>query len=133
MEKKKEFVTIINYAKYVAFVLSTIFVMVFQFTGTYLLINIALALYVVAFGLMFTSLVIHCVEIYKADRIAKSDKAKIISPSDTIDGVVVAKSGELNGEQVEVVNLTKEKIMSVIGAIFFGGFTIFTFVVLILI
>ncbi len=131
MDKKKEIIKAINYAKYLAFILATICVMVFQFTANPICVTFALALYVVAFGLMFASLVVHCTEIYAIDRAVKEQKA-VIADVSSKDGMTIAPEGELKGQEVEVVNLKKEKVWSVIGATFFAIFTLFTFIVLIL-
>ncbi len=132
MDKKKDFIKAINYAKYLAFILGTICVFIFQFVGKPICITLALAFYVVAFGLMFASIVIHCVEIYSADKLIKEGNLVAVEPKTDGDKVVIAEEGELKGESVEVVNLKSEKAWSVIGAIFFGLFTIFTFIVLVL-
>ena len=63
---KKDFIVAINYAKYFAFVMATVCVLIFQFAGIGFCINLALSLYVVAFGLMTASLVIHANEINEA-------------------------------------------------------------------
>lgn len=133
MEKRKDFIKAINYAKYIAFIAATICVFVFQFVAEPICITLALAFYVVAFGLMFTGLVIHCIEVYDADKLIKETKADLIEPheADQEEALINATEKKM-GDEVEVVNLKSEKIWSVIGAIFFGAFTIFTFIVLIL-
>lgn len=127
MEKKKNFVTAMEYGKYLAFVLATIFVIVAQFVGGKHWIMIALALYSVAFGFLFATLVIHLVELYDADKQVKNMNAEIVKESDKEQEI---KSDEEKKEQFEVVNLKKEKVWTMIGSIFFGIFTIFTLVVL---
>lgn len=124
MEKKKEYVMILEWAKYVAFIFATVCVFVFQFIAEPICITLALSLYVVAFGLMFATSVIHCVEIYNADKEVKKDHAIVIDNGDVIR--------DNAGEDMEVVNIKAEKVWSVLGAVFFGLFTLFTFVVLVL-
>ena len=133
MEKKKDFITAINYAKYFAFIAATICVFVFQFIAEPICITLALCFYVVAFGLMFASLVVHCVEIYAADKLVKEKNADIIQPNEALEQEALLNQTEkAMGSEVEVVNLKAEKVWSILGAIFFGVFTIFTFIVLIL-
>ena len=133
MEKKKDLITAINYAKHLAFVLATVCVFVFQFIAAPICITLALCFYVVAFGLMFTGLVIHCVEVFTADKIVKDTSADLIEPHDADTELEVIQETEKKmGDEVEVVNLKAEKVWSIIGSIFFGAFTIFTFIVLIL-
>ena len=133
MEKKRDFIRAINYAKYIAFIAATICVFVFQFVAAPICITLALAFYVVAFGLMFTGLVMHCVEIYAADKIVKESNADLIEPHEVEEEKeIIDETEKKMGEDVEVVNLKSEKVWSVIGAIFFGVFTLFTFIVLIL-
>lgn len=126
MEKKKLFVKSMEYGKYLAFTLATIFVIVSQFVGGRVWVTLSLALYTVAFGFLFATLVIRAVELFNAGYEAKDLSAEVISKADA----EVVK--ENHGEEVEVVNLKAEKIWTVIGSIFFGLFTIFTLVVLII-
>lgn len=132
MDKKKEWIQAINLGKYFAFILSTIFVIIFQFTSNSVLVKLALVSYVAAFALTFTALVIHACEIYNAGKEAKKDKATVVKPEQFDQGTVVIDQGELQGEVAEVVNLKHEQIWTVIGAIAAGIFAIFTFVVLFL-
>ena len=133
MEKKKDFITAINYAKYLAFIAATICVFVFQFVAEPICITLALSFYVVAFGLMFTGLVIHSVEVFTADKLVKQSKADLFKPHEAEEEIAVINETENQaGEEVEVVNLKAEKVWSIIGSIFFGVFTVFTFLVLIL-
>lgn len=120
---KKELITILNYAKYAMFVAATVCILVFQFIAEPICITVALSLYVVAFGLMFASSLIHCIEIYQADGYVKKTSAKV---QNVEDSTIETK------ENVEEVNLKSEKVWSVLGSIFFALFTIFTLVVLIL-
>lgn len=129
---KKEFVISINYAKYVAFVLATICVLIFQFTANSFSINIALSLYVVAFGLMCASLIFHAQEVYDAIKLMKKQNLKQGQIDNNEGTMVVETPSEIKGEEVEPVNLKSEMVWSVVGSIFFGVFSIFTFVVLIL-
>lgn len=130
---KKEFVVAVNYAKYLAFVLATACVLVCQFTGNLFWVSMSLNLYVVAFGLMFFSMVIHANEVFTADRIIKENNLKegTIEPDENGE-IIINTPGELQGKEVEKVNLKAEKFWSVAGAIFFGVFTLFTLVVSIL-
>ena len=113
--------------------MATICVLIFQFTANSFCINLALSLYVVAFGLMSASLVMHAEEVFEADKMIKKQKLERTSAETNDNGTMVVEvPSELKGEEVEPVNLKAEKAWSVIGAIFFGVFTIFTFIVLIL-
>lgn len=129
MEKKKEIIACINWAKYLGFVGATVCVLVFQFISEPICITIALALYVVAFGLMFASKVIETVELFNADKIVKTQNADAEVEKNVEKEL---EEGGINGQSVEVVHLKKEKVLSIISAVFLGLFTIFTFVVLIL-
>jgi len=129
---KKEWVIAMNYAKYLAFILATVCVLIFQFTAYSIWITMALSFYVVAFGLMFGSMVIHCVEIYNADKIVRKNHLTTLEPELSPDGTIVPLDGEYKGKEVEVVSLKSEKVWSVLGAIFFALFTVFTFAVLVL-
>ena len=130
---RKDFVIAVNYAKYVAFVLATICVLIFQFTANSFFINIALSLYVVAFGLMCASMIVHAKEVCEAFNIIKKQNLKQTAAQTNDEGTMVVSSpSELKGEEVEPVNLKSEMVWSIIGAIFFGLFSIFTFIVLIL-
>lgn len=132
MGVKKEWVIAMNYAKYLAFILATVCVLIFQFTAYSIWITMALSFYVVAFGLMFGSMVIHCVEIYNADKIVRKNHLTTLEPELSPDGTIVPLDGEYKGKEVEVVSLKSEKVWSVLGAIFFALFTVFTFAVLVL-
>ena len=71
---RKDISTAINYSKYLAFVLATVCVLIFQFTANSFCVNLALSLYVVAFGLMSASLVMHAEEVFEAIKIIKKQK-----------------------------------------------------------
>lgn len=128
MEKKKLFVKSMEYGKYLAFMLATIFVIVSQFVGGRIWVTLALALYTVAFGFLFASLVIRAVELFNAGYEAKDLSAEVVKKSETESEELI----ETEKENVEVVNLKAEKVWTVIGSIFFGLFTIFTLAVLII-
>lgn len=128
MEKKKLFVKSMEYGKYLAFTLATIFVIVSQFVGGRIWVTLALALYTVAFGFLFSTLVIHAVELFNAGYEAKDLSAEVVKKSEAESEELV----ETEKEDVEVVNLKAEKVWTVIGSIFFGLFTIFTLAVLII-
>lgn len=128
MEKKKLFVKSMEYGKYLAFTLATIFVIVSQFVGGRIWVTLALALYTVAFGFLFATLVIHAVELFNAGYEAKDLSAEVVKKSEAENEELV----ETEKENVEVVNLKAEKVWTVIGSIFFGLFTIFTLAVLII-
>lgn len=132
MDKKKTFVKCMDYGKYLAFTLATIFVIVSQFVGGRTWVVLSLALYTVAFGFLFATLVIRAVELFNAGYEAKDISAEVVSASDVKSETVISKDGKLEGEEVEVVNLKSEKVWTLLGAIFFGLFTVFTLVVLIL-
>lgn len=121
---KKDIILSLNIAKYVSFIAATICVMIFQIVSRSICITLALALYVVAFALMFTTLVIRCVEIFRADETIKEQNGVVVENAES----VTLK----DGQQAEVVKVGREKFWSIVGAIFFGLFTIFTFVVLVL-
>jgi len=130
---KKDFVVAINYAKYFAFVLATACVLIFQITASALTITLALSLYVVAFGLMCASLIFHAEEVFDAYKLIKKQKLENVKANVNEEGTMVVSSpSEIKGEEVEPVNLKSEMVWSVIGSIFFGLFSIFTFVVLVL-
>lgn len=120
---KKELITILNYAKYAMFVAATACILVFQFIAEPVCITVALSLYVVAFGLMFASSLMHSIEIYQADGYVKKNSAKV----ESIDDTSISSK-----QEIEEVNLKSEKVWSIIASVFFACFTIFTFVVLIL-
>lgn len=128
MKKKKLFVKSMEYGKYLAFTLATIFVIVSQFVGGRIWVTLALALYTVAFGFLFATLVIHAVELFNAGYEAKDLSAEVVKKSEAESEELV----ETEKEDVEVVNLKAEKVWTVIGSIFFGLFTIFTLAVLII-
>ncbi len=128
MEKKKLFVKSMEYGKYLAFTLATIFVIVSQFVGGRIWVTLALALYTVAFGFLFATLVIHAVELFNAGYEAKDLSAEVVKKSEAESEELI----ETEKEDVEVVNLKAEKVWTVIGSIFFGLFTIFTLAVLII-
>lgn len=128
MEKKKLFVKSMEYGKYLAFTLATIFVIVSQFVGGRIWVTLALALYTVAFGFLFATLVIRAVELFNAGYEAKDLSAEVVKKSEAESEELV----ETEKEDVEVVNLNAEKVWTVIGSIFFGLFTIFTLAVLII-
>lgn len=128
MEKKKLFVKSMEYGKYLAFTLATIFVIVSQFVGGRIWVTLALALYTVAFGFLFATFVIHAVELFNAGYEAKDLSAEVVKKSEAESEELV----ETEKEDVEVVNLKAEKVWTVIGSIFFGLFTIFTLAVLII-
>ena len=130
---RKDITVAINYAKYLAFVLATVCVLVFQFTANSFCINLALSLYVVAFGLMCASLILHADEVFDAYKTIKKQHLEQKKAETNEDGTMVVESpSEIKGEEVEPVNLKSEMVWSVIGSIFFGLFSIFTFVVLVL-
>jgi len=130
---KRDFILIINYSKYLAFVLATICVLVCQFSGNMFWISLALSLYVVAFGLLFASTVVHATEVFDADRNVKKQHLKQVDITPNENGeTIVNVPSEIRGEEVEKVSLKSEKVWSVIGSIFFGAFTVFTFIVLVL-
>ena len=128
---RKDIIIAIGYAKYVAFILATICVLVFQFTASSIWITLALSLYVVAFGLMFVSYVTQSIELIKTEKLLKENRVKVINSEVGAESVATVE-GDNNQSEVEVVKLKSEKVWSIIGAIFFGIFTIFTFVVLVL-
>ena len=132
MDKKKEWIAAVNYGKYLAFVLATVFVIVSRFATSTSWLKIALIAYVSAFGLTFTSFVIHASEIYNAGRQVKKEQAEVARPDQFDGGVVVVDQGEMKGQKAEVVSLKTEQVWTVVGAVASGMFAIFTFVVLIL-
>ncbi len=132
MDKKKEWLKAINYGKYLAFILATVLVVIFQFTANSVLVKLALVAYVAAFSMTFTALVIHACEIYNAGKEVKKENATPAKPEQFDQGTVIVEQGELKGEMAEVVNVKHEQIWTVVGAVASGLFAIFTFVVLVL-
>lgn len=126
MENKKSFVKAMEYGKYLAFTLATLFVIFAQFIGGKYWITISLALFTVAFGFLFATLVIRLVELCDVDKKVKDMGAEVVSQSE------FENQNKGQEQKVEVVNLKSEKIWTLVGAIFFGIFSIFTLVVLIL-
>lgn len=124
MKDKKTFIKTMEYGKYLAFALATIFVIVSQFVGGRVWVMLSLSLYTVAFGFLFATFVIRLVELFNAGYTANDLNAEVLNPGN--------KDAMVAQESVEVVNLKSEKAWNLIGAIFFGLFAIFTFVVLIL-
>jgi len=121
-----------DYGKYLALTLATIFVIVGQFAAARIWIVLALSLYVVAGAFMFATSTVHAVEIYAADGSIKSEHLEAAS-AEEVKTRELKKSGEEIGEkQVEVVDVKAEKGWSVASSIFYGLFTIFALVVLIL-
>ena len=130
---RKDIISAMNYAKYVAFVLATVCVLIFQFTAISFCITLALSLYVVAFGLMCASLIVNASEMFNANKFIKKQKLEEAKAEVNEKGTMTVSSpSELKGEEVEPVNIKSEMAWSIIGAIFFGLFAIFTFVVLVL-
>ncbi len=121
---KKDLLLAFNIAKYVAFIGATICVMIFQFLSSPVCITLALSLYIVAFALMTTTMIVRCVEIFKADDVLKDKNTTLDQKTED----VTLK----DGQKAEVVKVGREKFWSIVGAIFFGLFTVFTFVVLVL-
>ena len=130
---RKDFIVAINYSKYLAFVLATVCVLLFQFLAIAFCITLALSLYVVAFGLMTASQVLHAKELFEANTVIKQKKLTEVKPIVNEEGTLVVNgASELKGEEVEPVNIKNEMVWSVAGSIFFGLFTVFTFIVLVL-
>ena len=126
---KKDIIAAVNYAKYFAFVLATICVLIFQFTTKYICINLALSLYVVAFGLMSASLISHASELYDVLKLIKKQNLEKKQGEVNQEGTMIVSSpSELKGEEVEPVNVKSEMTWAIIGSIFFGLFTIFSFI-----
>lgn len=116
MKLMKNLVNGLNIAEYAGFILATIFVLVFQFTGLPIFVILALVLYTIAFLVVFAIAVIQCKEFFDATRNVK---------------VVNAKNVETK-EDEEVVNIKHEKAWAIIKAVASGVFAIFTLIVLIL-
>jgi len=112
----KKLVNTLNIVEYAAFVLATIFVIVFQFVGLPIFVTLALSIYTVAFLIVFAIAVIQCKEYFDKTRGVKVEKTE-------------GKTTE-NGD--EVVDIKHEKAWAIIKAVASGLFAIFTFVVLIL-
>ena len=132
MNLKKNLVLSMFYGKYIAFILATIFVVVSQIVGEAIWVVLALSLYTVGFAFMFISLVVHAVEIYDADKVVKEDNLKVLDADEATVESVAINGENVKSKDVEVVSLKKEKIWTVVGSIFFGIFTAFTFAVLLL-
>lgn len=112
----KKIVNSLNIVEYVAFVLATIFVVVFQFTALPIFVVLALSIYTVAFLIVFAIAVIQCKEYFDKTRGVKIEKSK---EKETKDGD-------------EIVDIKHEKAWAIIKAVASGLFAIFTLVVLIL-
>lgn len=110
----KKFYEVLNAIEYIAFIVATVFVLVFQFTGAPVFVTVALGIYVFGFGVICLIGILQTVEIFKAAK--ETNK-------------VVAKNSDGDNQQV---NIGYEKTMKIIKTIIAGLFTIFTLIVLIL-
>ena len=116
MDFMKKLILGLNITEYVLFIIATVFVIIFQFTGLPIFVTLSLVIYTVAFLIVFTIAVIQCKEYFDASRGVKVVKTK--------DGV--------DNKDFDVINIKNEKTWAIIKAIASGVFAIFTFVVLIL-
>lgn len=121
-----------EYGKYLAIILATIFVIISQFTASSICLILAFSLYTVGFCFMFIGHATHAYEIYKADKLVKDESLTALTKAETEKDQLGAAESELKDKNVEVVSLKSEKAWTVIGSIFFGILTIFTFVTLVL-
>lgn len=127
-------------AEYVAFMLATIAVIVFQFTANEFLVISALILYVIAFGIMTTN---ECLGVDALKKqLAKEDNKNFASlneveidatESEASEGLAI-KNDEISGkEKLEKMTAIKKQInWGYVKIILCGLFCIFSFVVLIL-
>ncbi len=122
--KKEDLFQALVVAEYVAFVLATILVLVFQFLGVGLLITLSLAMYVVAFALCCFENIVLCVGLFK------------INNKELETGVPRLEIKAEDGEQISVKdakeNIKARKIKAVALSIISGLIAIFTLVVMIL-
>lgn len=112
----KKVVDSLNFIEYGAFVLATIFVIVFQFTALPIFVVLSLSIYTLAFLIVFVIAVIQCKEYFDKTRGVKIETTK----------EKTTKDGD------EIVDIKSEKAWAIIKAIASGIFAIFTIVVLIL-
>jgi len=106
----------LNITEWALFIIATVLVVVFQFTGLPIFVTLALVIYTLAFLIVFAIAVLQCKEYFDASR-----------------GVTIIKTKEKttkDGE--EIVNIKNEKAWAIIKAVASGVFAIFTFVVLLL-
>ena len=116
MDFMRKLVFGLNVSEWALFVIATVLVIIFQFTGIPLFVTLSLVIYTLAFLIVFAISVMQCKEYFDASRGVKIAKIK----------EKVTKDGE------EVVNIKNEKAWAIIKAVSSGVFAVFTFVVLIL-
>ena len=129
MDKKRDIIKIVDYSKYVAFIAATICVFIFQFIAVEMCITLALSFYVVAFGLMSFSSIMHASELFNASKQGSIVTTMQIKDEDIEEDLDIKK---VTKEDIEFVNSKAEKVWAIVGSIFYGIFTIFSFVVLVL-
>lgn len=110
----KKLCDVLNVVEYIAFMVATALVLVFQFNGLPVFVTVALVVYVIGFGIICAIGVMQTVDIFRAAK--------------QTDNVVVTNK---NGES-EQVNIKYEKSMKILKTVLAGLFTIFTLIVLIL-
>lgn len=122
--KKEELFQALIVAEYVAFIVATIMVVVFQFLGIGLIIKVALALYVVAFSLSAMENIALCVELFK---VKSSDVEKTVPNLnlETAEGEKITVKAAKN-------NIKSRKVKAVIMSVISGIIAIFTLVVMVL-
>ena len=106
----------LNITEWALFIIATVLVVVFQFTGLPIFVTLALVIYTLAFLIVFAIAVLQCKEYFDASR-----------------GVQIVKTKEKTTKDGdEIVNIQNEKAWAIIKAVASGVFAIFTFVVLLL-
>lgn len=122
--KKEDLFQALVVAEYIAFLLATILVIVFQFIGMGILITVALAMYVVAFGLCCMENIVLCVGLFK------------VKNKEVEEGVPNLNLETPEGEKITVKaaksNIRARKIKAVVMSIISGLIAIFTLVVLVI-
>lgn len=122
--KREELFQALIVAEYLAFIVATVLVVIFQFLGIGLLITVALAMYVVAFALCAFENIVLCVELFKV----KDSEVEQNIPNlnlETADGEKITVKAAKN-------NIKSRKIKAVAMSVISGLIAIFTLVVLVL-
>ena len=121
---KKDILQAVVVGEYVAFILASILVIVFQFVGMGLFITLALALYVAAFALCGIENIVSAVELFKV----KTETVEKQIPNLNIE----TEDGERITVKQAKNNIKSRKIKAVFMAVVSLAIAIFTLVVLVL-
>lgn len=117
MSKLRKALEILNIIEYCVFFVSTLFVLVFQFTGYPLFVRTALVMYIIGFLLVFAIAVIQCIQLFNPTLSVRANTTKTSNADD---------------KEQEHTNIKTEKTWAIIKAVASLAFAIFTLVVLIL-